>query len=114
MVTNANFTMTIKKRNETQLRKSCRGCYYGIGEKCYWFRDVEGTSPKEIPVSVFDKGCKHYKNTNMVDSESELLILISNKFDGEILSDKYEIYRKPYKKKYVKSSHNYSYRRDAQ
>ena len=99
------------------MRKSCRGCYYGIGEKCYWFKDVEGTSPKEIPVSVFDKGCKHYKNTNLVDSESELLILISNKFDGEILSDKYKTYKrqyKTYKKKYVKSAHNYSHRKDAQ
>ena len=38
-------------------------------------------------------------------------------FDGEIVSDKYQPpvrERKSYKKKYVKSAHNYSYRRDAQ
>ena len=117
MVINANSTTTIKKRKETQLRKTCRGCYYDIDDKCYWFKDVQGTSPQEIPVSVENVGCKHYKNTNLVKLESKHLRLILDKFDGEILSDKYEVYKKPYKpykKKYVKSAHNYSYRKDAQ
>ena len=119
MVTNVSSTKTTKKRREIQLHKSCRGCFYGIDGKCYWFKDVQGTSPQEIPVSIEDKGCKHYKNTNLVDSESEDLKIILEKFDGEILSDKYEVYKyrkpyKPYKRKYVKSAHNYSYRKDAQ
>jgi len=116
MVTSASSTTTTKRRKETQLHKSCRGCYYGIDSKCYWFKDVQGTSPQEIPVSVEDVGCKHYKNTNLVKSEWEQLRLVLDKFDGEILSDKYDVYkyRTPYKKKWVKSPHKYSHRKDAQ
>ena len=93
MVTNVSSTKTTKKRREIRLHKSCRGCFYGIDGKCYWFKDVQGTSPQEIPVSIEDKGCKHYKNTNLVDSESKDLKIILEKFDGEILSDKYEVYK---------------------
>jgi hypothetical protein len=53
----------------------------------------------------------------MVMSVSEQQQLILDKFDGEILSDKYKIHKrqyKTYKKKYVKNAHNYSYRKDAQ
>jgi len=63
------------------------------------------------------KGCGHYKNNNMVKSESGLLHQLVKVFDGEILGDKYNPpsrRRKTYKKKYVKSAHNYSHRKDAQ
>ena len=53
----------------------------------------------------------------MVKSESELLHKIIKVFDGEILGDKYKPPVKPtktYKRKYVKSPHKYSYRKDAQ
>ncbi len=63
------------------------------------------------------KGCSQYKNNNMIKSESELLHQVIKVFDGEILGDKYEPPVKPtrtYKKKYVKSPHKYSHRKDAQ
>jgi len=117
MVTSVSSTTITKKQKKIQLRKTCGGCYYGIKDKCYWFKDIDGTPPKVIPEEVYNKGCTKYKNTNMVMSVSEQQQLILNKFDGEILSDKYKIYKrqyKTYKKKYVKSAHNYSYRKDAQ
>ena len=99
------------------MRKTCGGCYYCIKDKCYWFKDINGTPPKVIPEEVYNKSCSKYKNTNMVMSVSEQQQLILDKFDGEILSDKYKIHKRQYgtyKKKYVKSAHNYSYRKDAQ
>ena len=41
-----------------------------IEDKCYWFKDIDGT-PKVIPEEAYDKGCTKYKNTNMVKSVSE-------------------------------------------
>ena len=64
-----------------------------------------------------NKGCSQYKNNNMVKSESELLHQVIKVFDGEILGVKYKPPIKPtitYKKKYVKSPHKYSHRKDAQ
>tara|TARA_R110000796_G_scaffold33027_4_gene85972 strand:+ start:8326 stop:8682 length:357 start_codon:yes stop_codon:yes gene_type:complete len=118
MVTNVSFIKIIKKQRKIQLSKiSCRGCYYEIKKQCYWFKEIENTSPKEIPNKVLEKGCKKYLNTNLKKVVSNLAKEFIKVFDGEILSDKYKIrkeYYKPYQKKTYKSPHNYTYRRDAQ
>jgi hypothetical protein len=57
-----------------------------------------------------DKGCSKYKNTEMSGLGQHRHII--ELFDGEILSDKYE--RPAYKKKWTKSPHKYTHRRDAQ
>ena len=67
-------------------------------------------APKVIPNDIIDKGCSKYKNTEMSGLEQHRHII--ELFDGEILSDKYE--RPTYKKKWVKSPHKYTHRRDAQ
>tara|TARA_B100000519_G_scaffold186036_1_gene181739 strand:- start:471 stop:635 length:165 start_codon:yes stop_codon:yes gene_type:complete len=50
-------------------------------------------------------------------SGDEFTTKLINVFSGEIIGKKYKpptrTY-KPYRKKYVKSAHNYSYRKDAQ
>ena len=96
-------------------KKSCFGCYYENNNKCHWFEIVKNSTPKAIPKETLDKGCSKYKNTNIGMSESELLHQIIKLIDGEIISNKCKerIYIH-YKKKTYKSSHNYTYRRDAQ
>ena len=98
------------------MHKSCYGCYYEVSRKCYWFTLVGNSrTPKAIPSDTINKGCSKYENTEMSGLEQHLHII--ELFDGEIVSEKYEPpvrERKSYKKKYVKSAHNYSYRRDAQ
>ncbi len=57
-----------------------------------------------------EKGCSKYKNTEMSELEQHHYLI--KVFDGEIISNKYE---KPvYKRKWVKSPHKYSHRKDAQ
>ena len=100
------------------MHKSCLGCYYEHERKCYWFDIVGGDIPKQIPNNVFDKGCGKYMNnvSNGKKTGDKLVDKIIEVFDGEIISNKYEpsVNYKPYKKKWVKSSHNYSHRKDAQ
>ena len=96
------------------MNKSCFGCYYEHNNKCYWFKLVNNSTPKAIPEDTLQKGCKQYKNNNRVKSESELLRQVIEVFNGEIIGEKYVPTYKTYKKKYVKSSHNYTYRKDAQ
>jgi len=96
------------------LHRSCYGCFYEVSRKCYWFLLTGNEeTPKAIPSDVIDKGCNKYKNTFIgYESGDKLTNKIINTFDGEIISSKYE--RPTYKRKYVKSPHKYSYRRDAQ
>jgi len=67
------------------------------------------------------KGCQKHElrgvDREYIGSTTPLIKKIINTFDGEILGEKYKPPVKPtraYKKKYVKSPHKYSYRRDAQ
>ena len=94
--------------------RSCYGCFYEIYRKCYWFLDTgNNDAPKAIPSDILDKGCDKYKNTSIgYNSGDKLTDKIIKTFDGEIISSKYE--RPTYKRKYVKSPHNYAYRKDAQ
>ena len=97
------------------MRKSCHGCYFEVSRDCYWFSIYSEEHPKHIPIDVFNKGCKKYKNTEMsgLEQHHQLIEMI----DGEILSSKYNPpikQKRAYKKKYVKSPHNYSHRKDAQ
>ena len=93
------------------MHKSCYGCFYEVSRKCYWFL-VTGNNeaPKAIPSDIIDKGCDKYKCTPY--ESTPILEYIIKTFDGEVISSKYE--RLTYKRKYVKSPHKYSYRRDAQ
>ena len=98
------------------MSKSCYGCFFEVNSKCYWFFINKKEAPKTIPSEIINVGCNKYKNNNQNET-SELIEIIINKFDGEIIRDKYKPpikKRKTYKKKYVKSPHNYAYRRDAQ
>ena len=100
------------------MRKSCNGCYFEHKKLCYWFKYVQGSNPKSIPIDTFNNGCKHYKNNVLVGYKTgnELTDKIIQVFDGEIIGDKYKppINRNDsYKKKY-KTKHNYTHRRDAQ
>ena len=70
----------------------------------------QNLAPKTIPIETMEKGCSKYKNTEMSGLEQHRHII--ELFDGEILSDKYE--RPTYKKKWTKSPHKYTHRRDAQ
>ena len=93
------------------MHKSCYGCFYEVSHKCYWFLVTRNSeAPKAIPIDIMDKGCSKYKNTEMSGLGQHRHII--KLFDGEILSDKYE--RPAYKKKWVKSSHKYTHRKDAQ
>ena len=101
------------------MRKSCHGCFFEVSSKCYWFSLAKKGHPKPIPQEVMSKGCSQYKNNVSIGYKAgdELTDKIINKFDGEIVGDKYEPPVKPirtYKRKYVKSPHKYAYRRDAQ
>ena len=106
-------------RRLTILHKSCLGCYYENDSVCYWFKIKRDSAPKKIPKDVINKGCDKYLNNVSIGYKAgnKLTDRIINVFDGEIVGEKYEPpvrERKSYKKKYVKSAHNYSYRRDAQ
>ena len=99
--------------------RTCNGCYYEHKRTCYWFKLVHGSMPKMIPMNTFNEGCKQYKNNVSIGYKAgnKLTDRIINTFNGEIVSDKYQPpvkKRKTYKRKYVKSPHNYSYRKDAQ
>ena len=99
------------------VKKTCYGCFFEFSFKCYWFHLNQGKRPKQIPKDILNVGCSKYKNNNIIKSESELLNQIIKVFDGEIIGDKYEPPSKPtktYKRKYVKSPHKYSCRKDAQ
>jgi len=99
------------------LRKSCNGCYFEHKKLCYWFKYVQGSNPKSIPIDTFNNGCKHYKNNVLVGYKTgnELTDKIIQVFDGEIIGEKY----KPktnrnhyYKKKKYTTRHNYTERKD--
>ena len=93
------------------MHRSCYGCFYEVSRKCYWFLLTGNEeTPKAIPSDVIDKGCNKYKCTPY--ESTPILEYIIKVFDGEVISSKYE--RPTYKRKYVKSPHKYSYRRDAQ
>ena len=86
---------------------------------CYWFHLNQGKRPQQIPEEIINKGCKQYKNNVSIGYKAgdKLTDRIINTFNGEIVSEKYQppvIKRKTYKRKYIKSPHKYSYRRDAQ
>ena len=93
------------------MHKSCYGCYYEVARKCQWFTIFgQKAVPKVIPEDVMEIGCNKYKNTEMSGLEQHRYII--ELFDGEIISDKYE--RPIFKRKWVKSPHKYSHRKDAQ
>lgn len=103
------------------MHKSCHGCYFEVRSKCYWFPLNQGKHPQLIPEDVMQKGCNKYKNEGIhgeyMGNTTPLIKQIIKVFDGEILGEKYKPPKrkyKTYKKKYVKSPHNYAYRRDAQ
>tara|TARA_R100000234_G_scaffold22032_1_gene12365 strand:+ start:392 stop:634 length:243 start_codon:yes stop_codon:yes gene_type:complete len=80
---------------------------------------VQKEHPKHIPENIMNKGCVQYKNNVSIGYKAgnELTDEIINTFNGEIIGDKYKPptkKRKTYKKKYVKSPHKYSHRKDAQ
>ena len=101
------------------MHKSCLGCYYENNSVCYWFSLKGNSTPKKIPEEIINKGCSKYTNNVSIGYKAgnKLTDKIINTFNGEIVSDKYQPpvkKRKPFKRKYVKSPHNYSYRKDAQ
>ena len=99
------------------MHKSCLGCYYENEKVCYWFKLKVNSTPKKMPIDIINKGCDKYENDSLGKLESELVDHVVKVFDGETIGTKYEPpvkKRNQYKKKYVKSAHNYSYRRDAQ
>ena len=100
------------------MRKSCYGCFFEVSSKCYWFSLAKKEHPKPIPQEIINKGCSKYKNTELNNKITTPVILtIMKAFDGEIVGEKYKPPVKPtrtYKKKYVKSPHKYSHRKDAQ
>ena len=119
MVISVNSTTITKRQRKIQLHKSCYGCYYEHDENCYWFKLIGGSTQKKIPEDILNKGCSKYENNASIGNQSgdKLTTKLINVFNGEIVGKKYKpptrTY-KPYKKKYVKSAHNYSYRKDAQ
>ena len=97
------------------MHKSCYGCYFEVNAKCNWFRVNQDLAPKAIPIDTMNKGCSKYKNTEMSGLEQHRQFI--QMIDGEIVSSKYNPpikQKRTYKKKYVKSPHNYSHRKDAQ
>ena len=97
------------------MKKTCNGCYFENNRICYWFRFVQGNKQKIIPLDTFEKGCSKYKN-NQKNVKSELIEKVIDKFDGEIIGDKYTprpFYFKPKKKTYT-TRHKYTERKDAQ
>mgnify|MGYP003131012319 FL=1 len=101
------------------VKKTCYGCFFEFSFKCYWFHLNQGKRPKQIPKDILNVGCSKYKNNVSIGYKAgdKLTDKIINTFDGEILGDKYEPPSKPtktYKRKYVKSPHKYSHRKDAQ
>jgi hypothetical protein len=99
------------------LRKSCNGCYFEHKKLCYWFKYVQGSNPKSIPIDTFNNGCKHYKNNVLVGYKTgnELTDKIIQVFDGEIIGEKYKpiVNRNHYyKKKKYTTRHNYTERKD--
>ena len=99
------------------MRKSCNGCYFEHKKLCYWFKYVQGSNPKSIPIDTFNNGCKHYKNNVLVGYKTgnELTDKIIQVFDGEIIGDKYKpiVNRNHYyKKKKYTTRHNYTERKD--
>tara|TARA_R110002051_G_C8683877_1_gene492155 strand:+ start:1097 stop:1390 length:294 start_codon:yes stop_codon:yes gene_type:complete len=97
------------------MKKSCNGCYFEHNKLCYWFKLAEGNNPKIIPLETFDKGCVKYKN-NQQNVTNDVIEKFINKFDGEIIGDKYT--PKPFfyktKKKTYTTRHRYTERKDAQ
>ena len=119
MAISVNSTTITKRRKKIQLHKSCYGCYYEYDKNCYWFKIIGGNAQKKIPEDILDKGCSKYENNTSIGNQSgdELTTKLINVFNGEIIGQKYKPTTrtyKPYKKKYVKSAHKYSYRKDAQ
>ena len=99
------------------MKKSCWGCYYESDSKCHWFRLVRKSAPKQIPKQILNKGCPQYSNNKRQTPLEPYIKKIIDMFDGEIIGSKYvpfKYYKKYKKRKYVKSPHNYSYRKDAQ
>lgn len=99
------------------MRKSCNGCYFEHKKLCYWFKYVQGSNPKSIPIDTFNNGCKHYKNNVLVGYKTgnELTDKIIQVFDGEIIGEKYKpiVNRNHYyKKKKYTTRHNYTERKD--
>ena len=97
------------------MKKTCDGCYFEHKRQCYWFRFVQNSKQKIIPPDTFNKGCSKYKN-NHQNAKSDLIETVVNKFDGEIIGDKYTprpFYFKQKKKSYT-TRHKYTERRDAQ
>ena len=95
------------------------GCYYENKSVGYWFNLKGNSTPKKIPENIINKGCDKYLNNVSIGYKAgdELTDKLINTFNGEIVGDKYQPpirKRKTYKRKYVKSPHKYSYRRDAQ
>tara|TARA_R100000234_G_C4997079_1_gene178459 strand:- start:837 stop:1130 length:294 start_codon:yes stop_codon:yes gene_type:complete len=92
--------------------KSCNGCYYEHNRTCYWFEIVNGSSPKIIPNDTFNKGCKQYKNNNIV--KSKVIDKFIKVFNGEIIGDKYtpKKWFGNYKKKTYTTRHKYTERKD--
>jgi hypothetical protein len=97
------------------MSRSCWGCYYEKNSVCHWFKLAQKSAPKVIPSEVLPKGCSKYSNKASAGN-SELAHKLIKKFDGELIGDKYTpfVNYKRKKRKYVKSSHNYAYRKDAQ
>ncbi|GEM_PF-6049146 len=103
--------------SHSRMKKSCWGCYYENNSKCYWFKLVQKSTPKQIPKKILKEGCPQYSNNKRQTSLEPRIKKIIDKFDGEIIGSKYvpfKYYPKYKKRKYVKSAHNYSYRKDAQ
>ncbi len=101
------------------MNKSCWGCYYENKGLCYWFKLSQKSAPKQIPDDVMTKGCSQYSNDVSIGYKAgnELTDKVIKVFNGEIIGEKYKPFRyytKRKKRKYVKSPHNYAYRKDAQ
>ena len=100
--------------------KSCCGCYYENKRLCHWFKLFQKSAPKQIPNDILNKGCSKYSNKVSIGYKAgnKLIDKVIEVFDGEIIGDKYKppfkYYPKRKKRKYVKSPHNYAYRKDAQ
>jgi hypothetical protein len=97
------------------MKKTCNGCYFENDKTCYWFNLVKKSNAKLIPEETFKKGCTKYKN-NQQNVSSDTIEKIINKFDGEIIGDKYTprpFYFKQKKRTYT-TRHKYTERKDAQ
>jgi hypothetical protein len=97
------------------MKKSCWGCYFEKNSVCHWFKLAQNGAPKVIPSEVLPKGCSKYSNRTSI-GDNELAQKIIKVFDGEVIGQKYVpfVKYKKKKRKYVKSPHNYAYRKDAQ